>query len=88
MLTKFYLRISLKKALIRGAFVRKNIADAVGATLCRPARRNGVINDQLAVCSQIFYSHADCAELAEAHLLRVLALRAVYVRPSWGDGPT
>ena len=88
MLTKFCLRISLKKALIRGTFVRKNIADAVGATLCRPARRNGVMNNQPAVGSRKFYFHTETTELTEAHLLRVLAMRGVQVRPSWGGGPT
>ena len=82
MLTKFYIRFSLKKFLIRGAFVRKNFADAVGVTSCRPVRRNGIMNNQPAVCSRKFYSHADCAELAEAHLLCVLALREVCARLS------
>jgi hypothetical protein len=88
MLTKFIPRFSLKKVLIRGMFVEQNIADAVGVTLCRPARRDGVMNNQPAVGSQKFYFHIENTEFTEAHLLRVLALRAVYVRPSWGGGPT
>jgi hypothetical protein len=77
MLTKFIPQISLKKVFIRGMFVEQNIADAVGATLCRPARRNCVMRNALDVCSQIFFSHADFTDFAEAHLLRVLALRGV-----------
>ena len=88
MLTKFCIKFSLKKVLIRSAFIRKNIADAVGATSCRPVRRNGVMRNALDVGSRIFFSHADFTDFADAHLLRVLTLRAVYVRPSWGDGPT
>ena len=88
MLTKFCLRFSLKKVLVRGTFVKQNTADAVGATSCRPVRRNGVMRNAPDVCSQIFFSHADFTDFAEAHLLRVLTLRAVYVRPSWGGGPT
>ena len=82
MLTKFCLRISLKKVLARGTFVGKNIADAVGTISCRPVRWNGVMRNAPDVCSQIFFSHADFTDFAEAHLLRVLALRAVYVHPS------
>ena len=77
-----------KNVFVRTLFLRNNTADAVGATLCRPVRRNGVMKNSPAVGSRIFYSHADCAEVAEAHWLRVLAMQDVYIRPSWGDGPT
>ena len=88
MLTKINLRFWLKKPPIRGAFVRKNTADAVGATSCRPVRRNGVMNNQPAVGSQKFYAHTETTEFTEAHLLRVLALRCVHIRPSRVGGPT
>ena len=68
-----------KNVFVRGVFLRNSIADAVGATLCRPVRRNGVVTNGVVGCSQIFCSHADCAEFAEAHLLRVLAMRGVCV---------
>ena len=74
--------------LIREMFVEQNTTDAVEDTSYRPVRRNGVAKILLAVCSQIFFSHADFTDFAEAHLLRVLALRAVYVRPSRVGGPT
>ena len=54
-----------------------NIADAVGATLCRPVRRGGVINNQPVVCSRKFYFHTENTEFTEVHLLRVLALRNI-----------
>ena len=82
MLTKFIPRFSLKKVFIRGIFVEQNIADAVGATLCRPVRRDGVIKNAPAVGSQKFYFHTENTEFTEAHLLRMLALRDVYVRLS------
>ena len=66
-----------KNVFVRGSFLRKNIADAVGATSCRPARRNGVIKFRIVVCTLKFYSHADFTEFAEAHGLRVLAMRNV-----------
>ena len=66
-----------KNVFIRGSFLRKNIADAVGATSCRPARRNGVIKFRIVVCTLKFYSHADFTEFAEAHGLRVLAIQDV-----------
>ena len=105
-----------KNIFVRGAFLWKITADAVGATSCRPVRRNGVMKNGAAIGSRMFFSHADFTELAEAHLLCVLALRDVcvmkhagwfreicvfrvklicvrampdvYIRPSWGDGPT
>ena len=66
-----------KNVFVCGTFLRKNIADAVGATSCRPVRRNGVIKFRIVVCTQIFCSHADFTELTEAHWLRVLTLRDV-----------
>jgi hypothetical protein len=60
-------------------FLWKNMADAVGAILCRPACRDSVMKNGVVGCSQIFCFHADCAELAEAHLLRVLTMREVCV---------
>ena len=39
------------------------------------------------VGSQIFYFHTETTEFTEAHLLRVLAMQDVYVRPSWAGGP-
>ena len=66
-----------KNVFVRGTFLRKNIADAVGATSCRPVRRNGVIKFRIIVCTQKFCSHADFTEFTEAHWLRVLALRDV-----------
>ena len=85
---KFRVAIFGKNVVICGVFLWKNSAHAVGATLCRPVRWNSVMKNSVVGYSQIFCSHADCAELAEAHLLRVLTLRVVYVRPLWGDGPT
>jgi hypothetical protein len=77
-----------KNVFVRGVFFVKITADAVVATLCRRARRNGVMKNSRTVGSQIFYSHADCAEVAEAHRLLVLTMRDVCVRPFWGGGPT
>ena len=54
-----------KNIFTRGAFVWEITADAVGATSCRPVRRNGVIKNSPAIGPQIFYSHADCADFAE-----------------------
>ncbi|MBQ2122411.1 MAG: hypothetical protein II200_00250, partial [Bacteroidaceae bacterium] len=36
----------------------------------------------------IFYPHTENTEFTEAHWLRVLAMRAVHVRPLLGGGPT
>ena len=66
-----------KNVFVCGTFLRKNIADAVGATSCRPVRRNGVIKFRIVVCTHKFCSHADFTEYAEAHVLRVLAMRDV-----------
>ena len=66
-----------KNIFVRGCFLRKNIADAVGATSCRPARRYGVIKFRIVVRTQKFCSHADFTELTEAHGLRVPAMRVV-----------
>ena len=91
-----------KNVFVRGVFFGKITADAVGATLCRPARRNGVMKNSCAVGSQnlnyeitmlgclpgIFYAHTENTELTETHRLRVLAMRDVQVRPSRGGGPT
>ena len=82
MLTKFIPRFWLKMVLIRGMFVEQNTADAVGATLCRPVRWNGVMRNVPDVCSRNFYSHTETTEFTETHLLRVLTMRDVQVRPS------
>ena len=41
-----------KNVFVRGVFFWKNSADAVGATLCRRARRNGVMKNSPAVGSR------------------------------------
>ena len=66
-----------KNVFVRGVFLRKNIADAVGATSCRPVRRKGVIKFRIVVRTLMLFSHADFTELAEAHWLRVLTMRDV-----------
>ena len=66
-----------KNVFVRGTFLRKNIADAAGATSYRRVQRNGGIKFRIVVCTQKFCSHADFTELAEAHRLRVLTMRDV-----------